>query len=1109
MAEAVIVASCPEVHHDEVAQACRSVGFQKAFGRMGDMLDSLSGTDWAAKWEVKVVMATCTLAGALRARKAKILCIQGGKFCDLEFQRQPALRRAIKQEMCDESFKVRVEWMEMDDFREVVAEACLGEAAKGKGKSKGNGVDKEETPSQQRQEGDEARGKTKSKRAAKKARAEEQQKQHVAGNESKGTGKQHQDREDGAKEKGREDKDSGMRGGEGAHMSHGIAPGRPQEDHTEATSRGKGHGVCKEDVPARKAQREASNTESSDKSPACESAFGLARAVCAGRYAFPSARCVIDPFVEILAAEGSALNHIEISKLKGQVPKRAVNARLLVVSVRYIVYAMQEGQIRVISQNGQEMFKLTSNTRSTIIDLAISSEGTAIFSIDEAARVSIYRLDGTSEGAPEERARRWEVVFPNGTQIRRVLGHPLDSHTFLTMHGAYVHVWSFARLTPKVSYFAPPRSFTTFSLGEVSAASVCARPPSGMPLLDLAVSVDGACLLTLGRDGTTVTAFDLTGLGATDRKAYLSASQEISLGMAMGSLRTMGSLNSNASQLLIAGSKSGCEVHVHPLSPSSGGPVGALAQALRVNIPAVNSPAEFFLPEVADEPVYSLDVESIARGVLVLAFADQPLALLLPLARDWAPAKGLPLPYAQRFPLGTHTSMMAIMRGRSAATEGHTAFLYRCRNTWSDSMQRVLLEVDEVRDGSLIAHESAPDLAAAAAHEAKRVAEAGEQVPRGAHADAEASATGATADRAGDKVGAGAVDADAADDAHATCAGAAKTRSSCVQRVAEGLARDMEQRRGELAKSIANEVARIVGSAAATAADMAALEQALGRLQARPARDQGVKSEASWETITAGLHEELARLSDDIAASAARRLARSLGFGDAFAQVAQRSGGSAKAPLGRGSVGSALTEGLKEPLTDVFRQELRQHFREELAPELARVVGCATGGVFAGAADSHETASGHAGSDSAPAAQAEPARGTGGTAPRAAEADTPSASEARSTAQAEPAMPTQGTRFLSKAELRALREEMASQKANTNRSSWHDYVPSTEGRSKGKGFDKDYESYQQSKGKSKRKGAGDHGKGKVRSKAGKTSDDYDARPFRGTPRSKGYEQAGD
>ena len=69
---------------------------QKAFGKAGDMVNVKSGKDWIPNWEAKVVMATVTKAKTLKSNKAQILHIAGGKPCDAEMVRQPALARAIQ-----------------------------------------------------------------------------------------------------------------------------------------------------------------------------------------------------------------------------------------------------------------------------------------------------------------------------------------------------------------------------------------------------------------------------------------------------------------------------------------------------------------------------------------------------------------------------------------------------------------------------------------------------------------------------------------------------------------------------------------------------------------------------------------------------------------------------------------------------------------------------------------------------------------------------------------------------------------------------------------------------------------------------------------------------
>ena len=82
------------------------------------MVNVLSGKDWIPKWEAKVVMATVTKAQTLNSNKALIPCIAGGKPCDAEMVRQPALARAIKTEMASQELRVWFEFIEINEFSE-------------------------------------------------------------------------------------------------------------------------------------------------------------------------------------------------------------------------------------------------------------------------------------------------------------------------------------------------------------------------------------------------------------------------------------------------------------------------------------------------------------------------------------------------------------------------------------------------------------------------------------------------------------------------------------------------------------------------------------------------------------------------------------------------------------------------------------------------------------------------------------------------------------------------------------------------------------------------------------------------------------------------------
>jgi hypothetical protein len=114
--DALVCASCPDIHQDKVTAICLEVGIQKAYGRSGDMVDTLKGKDWVSKWQAKVVMAVVTKAQTLRSKSCKIICIQGGRNCDMELSHQPKLLKAIRLEINDPTFRVRVEWMDIEDF---------------------------------------------------------------------------------------------------------------------------------------------------------------------------------------------------------------------------------------------------------------------------------------------------------------------------------------------------------------------------------------------------------------------------------------------------------------------------------------------------------------------------------------------------------------------------------------------------------------------------------------------------------------------------------------------------------------------------------------------------------------------------------------------------------------------------------------------------------------------------------------------------------------------------------------------------------------------------------------------------------------------------------
>ena len=117
---ALVCASCPESRHDSVTKICQAYKIQKAYGRSGDMVDTLSGKDWVGKWQSKVVMASVTLARTLSVNRVKLICLQGGRFCNEEYRHTQLLKAAVEREWKDGGNEgkilVDVHWTEFDAF---------------------------------------------------------------------------------------------------------------------------------------------------------------------------------------------------------------------------------------------------------------------------------------------------------------------------------------------------------------------------------------------------------------------------------------------------------------------------------------------------------------------------------------------------------------------------------------------------------------------------------------------------------------------------------------------------------------------------------------------------------------------------------------------------------------------------------------------------------------------------------------------------------------------------------------------------------------------------------------------------------------------------------
>lgn len=133
------------------------------------------------------------------------------------------------------------------------------------------------------------------------------------------------------------------------------------------------------------------------------------------------------------------------------------------------------------------------------------------------------------------------------------------------------------------------------------------------------------------------------------------------LGEAKGEGRT--ELPAGSPQVLVLFSESTCDMSVYKLTTSAPQPVGALMQQITI--------------EGGESLGGNVDVDSINHDFLVIAFAQEAVILLLPLAKI---GEGRPFPYVQRVTLKEPTHKLCCMTGRSYQTAGVALFIYRGYN---------------------------------------------------------------------------------------------------------------------------------------------------------------------------------------------------------------------------------------------------------------------------------------------------------------------------------------------------------------------------------------------------------------------------------------------
>jgi len=419
--------------------------------------------------------------------------------------------------------------------------------------------------------------------------------------------------------------------------------------------------------------------------------------------------------------------------MKGQSLIAAQNAKLIAVNLRYIMYAMKEGNMRIINQNGKDMFKLSIGRQAKITDLVangtgVSSkeQGTTLICCDDQGCITIFLLDYFSGGSSgEERVRRITLDFTDDEKPKRAVGHPTDNKVFFTLHDDHIRMWSIPKLgqpDDAVALAARLSGETVRLGGEDGVASRAflrlVPPPPGARVLDAAVSVDGLAIVVLTSDGAatvwrfpTSAVFDTAALALKEPEILQHVVLDESTSSSICSLRAMGDLDSQGiaspenGQLLVAASASGCELYAFELCPLTSKPLGRLLQVVHVDAGQPTRPAG----AIEGEPACQIDVNSITRSSLAMTSPGSDFVLLMPLAKGWKCVDGMPFPYVQRLTTTEPSSQIATMTGKSYETMGQTLFMYCAHNfkREKDNLPGCNVVVREVEQPNLVAREAA------------------------------------------------------------------------------------------------------------------------------------------------------------------------------------------------------------------------------------------------------------------------------------------------------------------------------------------------------------------------------------------------------------------
>eukprot|EP00930_Biecheleria_cincta_P072038 TRINITY_DN59482_c0_g1_i1.p1 TRINITY_DN59482_c0_g1~~TRINITY_DN59482_c0_g1_i1.p1 ORF type:complete len:1184 (+),score=275.61 TRINITY_DN59482_c0_g1_i1:23-3553(+) len=423
-----------------------------------------------------------------------------------------------------------------------------------------------------------------------------------------------------------------------------------------------------------------------------------------GRWRLSPGRCSCSAISTEVSKEEIGLTKVtDISRMKGQYLIAARNAKLIVVNLRYMVYAMKEGSLRVINQNGKDMFKLSNSTKAPLLDLAINGIGkestapTNLLAVDEAGRINMFLLDSKEAVGGEERTTNIEISFAEtGDAPARVLGHPLDTDLFVTVHVSSLRLWNLRYISKETGIRSGTPEFISHSApGILSRASMVANLWEGAPgntsaaakilsrsqtahkdIRDAAVTVDGTCLVALTADALLV--WRIPDADAFSPGSALLPVQQLSL-KAVGELYMLRFLRPQSessgeseSEAMVLGSSTGSDLSVFVFTPASKTPVGPFIQAISFSCPGDS--------EAVQDP-HCLEVDFSARDKLAIGLQHTSAMLLLPLARRWNSNSSLAFPYVQRFGADLPANQLAPMTAQSITPpDAAHLFLYRTMN---------------------------------------------------------------------------------------------------------------------------------------------------------------------------------------------------------------------------------------------------------------------------------------------------------------------------------------------------------------------------------------------------------------------------------------------